>query len=385
MRVKRAKGERYTLNPFNSEPRIRLIDKEDGLIRMVSQIEAFHLLRHGFCELLMVKPPTIQFQLERAEWDNRYLRQRPPKWFRDGSRYLEARKSVLYGNFHIQAPDGHEMFHCNAQKALWYLNRDIADVISNDPPTLRLKFSPGGPGHIGDVYYLTPKVNQCVVCASTKDLNRHHVMPRVFRRYMPECIKDHNYHDVLLMCIDCHERYEVEAAKLKQEICKEFGFDINDGGGQIYLPEVGNAVKAARALLHYGHEIPEPRKSILLNTVKEYLKDLNVIEVTKEDLEEVASHFPWKRPEGGQKNYGEYVVEKIGDIQVFTERWRRHFLEVMNPQYLPEYWDIHKPLVRDRVRTKQPSNPDGYKEFAVAHTRLSPEELASIFAGNEAN
>jgi hypothetical protein len=219
-----------------------------------------------------------------------------------------------------------------------------------------LKFSPGGPGHIGDAYYLTPKINQCVVCASVKDLNRHHVMPRVFRRYMPECIKDHNYHDVLLMCIDCHERYEVEAAKLKQEICKEFGFDINDGAGQIYLPEVGNAVKAARALIHYGHEIPEPRKSVLLNTVKEYLKKQPEqpweIVVTEYDLEEVAKHFPWKRPEGGHKNYGEYVVEKIGDIQLFTERWRRHFLEVMNPQYLPEYWDIHKPLVRDRVRTK---------------------------------
>lgn len=345
---------RYTLNPYNHEPRIRLVDKANDLIRMVSQIEAFHLLRHGFCELQMVKPPTIQFQLERDEWDVRYLRQRPPKWFREGSRYLEARKSVLYGNFHIQAPDGHEMFHCNAQKALWYLNRDIADVIGDNPPTLRLKFVPGGPGHIGDAYYLTPKVNQCVVCGSTKDLNRHHVMPRVFRRYLPECIKDHNYHDVLLMCIDCHERYEVEAAKLKQEICKEFNFDLNNGAGQIYLPDVGNAVKAARALLYHGDVIPEPRKSVLLNTVKEYIKnmDIAVDEIEKDDLVLVASHFPWMRPEGGQKNYGEYVVEKIGDIQLFTERWREHFLEVMDPKFLPAYWDVKKPLVRDRVRTK---------------------------------
>jgi hypothetical protein len=347
----------YTLNPYNHEPRIRLVDKANDLIRMVSQIEAFHLLRHGFCELLMVTPPTIQFQLERDEWNVRFLRQRPPKWFREGSSYLEARKSVLYGNFHIQAPDGHEMFHCNAQKALWYLNRDIADVISNDPPTLRLKFVPGGPGHIGDVYYLTPKVNQCVVCGCTKDLNRHHVMPRVFRRYLPECIKDHNYHDVLLMCIDCHEAYEVEAAKLKQEICKEFDFTINDGGGQIYMPEVGNAMKAARALLHYGDVIPEPRKSALLNTVKEYLqKQPEMVwwngNVTPSDIEDVAKLFPWSRPEGGRKNYGEYVVEKIGDIQEFTERWRRHFLDVMEPKFLPAYWDVEKPLVRDRVRTK---------------------------------
>lgn len=349
MRTKDSK--RYTLNPYNSEPRIRLVDKDDGLIRMVSQIEAFHLLRHGFCELLIVKPPTVQFQLERIEWNVRYLRQRPPKWFRDGSCYLEARKSVLYGNYRIQAPDGHEMFHCNAQKALWYLNRDIADVVTNEPPTLRLKFSPGGPGHIGDEYYLTAKVNQCVCCASTKDLNRHHVMPRVFRRYLPEEIKDHNYHDVLLMCIDCHERYEVDAAKLKQEICKEFDFDINNGGGQIYLPDVGNAVKAARALLYHGDTIPEPRKTALTNILIEYL-DNKKQDITKEDLEEISGHFAWLRP-GGYKNYGEFVVEKIGDIQAFTQRWRQHFLDVMDPKFLPEYWDVTKPLVRDRVRPKQ--------------------------------
>lgn len=354
---------RYTLNPFNAEPRIRLVDKEDALILMVSQIEAFHLIRHGFCELLMVKPPTIQFQLERKEWNVRFLRQRPPKWFREGTRWLEARKSILYGNYHIQSPDGHEMFHCNAQKALWYLNRDIADIVTNDPPTLRLKFTPGGPGHIGDPYYLTEKLNRCVCCGGTQNLNRHHVMPRVFRRYLPECIKDHNYHDVLLLCIGCHERYEVEAGKLKQQICKELGLDINDGAGMTYMPEVGNAVKSARALKHHGDVIPEPRKSELQDIVRKFMHR----EPDEKTLDECCNIFAWCRPDGF-KDYGQYVVENIGDIQEFTERWRKHFIEVMQPKYLPAHWDISKPLVRDRIRTT-----DGH-----GNTHLSEEAMEGL-------
>lgn len=339
----------YTLNPYNAEPRIKLIDLDDNLIRMVTQIEAFRLLRHGFCELQMVMPPTIQFQLPRKEWHEKYAHSKHPKWLRNRTKYLEARKSILYGNYHIQAPDGHEMFHCNAQKALWYLNRDLADIVSDTPPTLRLTFTPGGPGHIGDPYYLTEKENRCVVCGAVQDLNRHHVMPRIFRRYLDEEIKDHNYHDILLLCLPCHIKYEEEAGKFKQQICNEMGIEINDGGGQIYLPEIGNAVKAARALLHFGHMIPEPRKEFLRGHVRTYL---NKEEITDEDIKEVAGHFAWKVADN-HKCYGQYVMEKIGDVQKFTERWRRHFLQVMQPRFLPKHWDLTKPLVRDRVRSKK--------------------------------
>ena len=37
------------------------------------------------------------------------------------------------------------------------------DLVSEDPPTIRLKFRPGGPGHKGDDYYLSPKENKYVI------------------------------------------------------------------------------------------------------------------------------------------------------------------------------------------------------------------------------
>lgn len=345
-----SKPGRYTFNEYNNEPRIRLINKENSLIENVSQIEAFHLLRNGFCKLLLVTPPTIQFELESHEWLSKFKCQKPPKWFRESTRWLAARKTNLYGNYHILHPDGHVMFHCDAQKALWYLNRNLVEIVSDDPPTLKLNFEPGGAGHIGDKYYLAPKINQCVCCGVVQDLNRHHVMPRVFRKHMPDEIKDHNYHDVLLLCVDCHCRYEIEASKLKKEICNEYGISTDENGGPEYDSDIGAVRGSARALLHYKDVIPEPRKSQLFEIVCKFCEN-----PTDDDLARLASLNPWAVCGRQKVSYGQLVVEKIeaeGRIQEFTERWRAHFVQSMNPQYLPEYWNVSKPLVRDRVRPK---------------------------------
>ena len=245
----------------------------------------------------------------------------------------------MYGNFHIQSPDGYEMFHCNSQKVLWYLNRDIVDIVSDNPPTVRLRFNPNGLGHVGDSYYLTEKVNQCVVCAATQNLNRHHVMPRVFRRHFPEILKEHNYHDILLMCIDCHDLYEAEAGKFKKKICDELGLKIHSGG-HVYLPEIVKVVKAAHALLN-NREIPEPRHSFLMNTIKDHLGKQ---ELSEEDLKDCAGLFTHCSEQ--YLGFGQQVMEKIDDLQLFTERWREHFVSTMNPKYLPEYWDIKKSIGR---------------------------------------
>lgn len=400
----------YKLNQFNTLPRIGLVDINNETIQQVNQIQAFQLLRTGLCELLLVKPPCIQFKCTKGQWSDVYLERKE----RPRRHVYEARKSVLYGNIHIQGPDGHEMFHCNSQRALWYLNRDLADVIDVNPPTLRLKFQPGGVGHVGDKYYLTEKRNCCVVCGSAKDLSRHHVMPRVFRSYFPEEIKDHNYHDVLLLCLQCHIRYEKDASDHKQEICDELGISMNHCW-QTYLPDLGEAVKAAKSYCHdvavckikvreretarvkfekflsdlagkkridaiklardffgaglekaknyvdngvlpegftLGEDPPEFDPVALrerwVQVVKDYLKKE---EITEEEIREVAGLTPWV-PLEGHRNYGKTVLDKIGDLQAFTERWRNHFIRVMEPKFLPDHWEITKKLVRDRSRNK---------------------------------
>jgi len=230
------------------------------------------------------------------------------------------------------------MFYCDYRKALWYLNRSAVDIVSDCPPILRFNFNPGGLGWGKDSYYFAKKLNQCVVCGDAENLNRHHVVPHVFRRHMPEFVKEHNYHDILLLCLSCHEKYELEANKFKKFICKELGYDLKFGSNQVYMPDVGKAVNAARALCNFGKKIPESRYLFLLSVIKEYLKK---DQITDDDINEVAGHYMWKISEG-YKEYGKFVVENIDNIQIFVERWRRHFVETMNPKYLPELWSIEK-------------------------------------------
>lgn len=322
---------------LSSAPRINLLDKDGEFIRMVSQIEAFHLLRNGFCELLMVKPPTIQFKLPSSDWENRFLSLKPPQWFRNDPKYALIKKSVIYGNYSIQDPNGEIMFYCDAQKVLWYLNRDIVDIVSQDPPVVRFTFVPAGSGNRdGDKFYISRKENRCVVCGSEEDLSRHHVMPIMFRRHMPDEVKSRNHHDVLLLCVPCHRKYEQHASKFKLEICSEFGVQCN---ARNYDTTIGRVANAARALLRYSEKIPEDRKNELMGHVRNYLGH----EPSTTDLEAAEQLKPCTFDDS---QWGRDIVEKVEDIQKFTESWRRHFVQVMNPRFLPEYWDIHKPVVK---------------------------------------
>jgi len=87
------------LNNYNKDPRIKLIDKSNNFIRMVSQNDAGHLLDCGFCKLLFIKPTTIQFELDAKEWDD-------VKFMKDNSK--KGSRIALKKHFM-------EIFVCNLQ------------------------------------------------------------------------------------------------------------------------------------------------------------------------------------------------------------------------------------------------------------------------------
>ena len=48
----------------------------------------------------------------------------------------------IYGNCQVLSPEGHLMFRCESKKANWYLKRDLADIITDEPLVIKLKFQP---------------------------------------------------------------------------------------------------------------------------------------------------------------------------------------------------------------------------------------------------
>ena len=43
-------------------------------------------------------------------------------------------------------------------------------------------------------------------------------------------------------------------------------------------------------------------------------------------------------------NHGKNVMIKVIDIQKFVELWRTNFIESMKPKFMPEFWDIYRPI-----------------------------------------
>ena len=97
----------------------------------------------------------------------------------------------MKGSWHqdcvIEAPDG-EILSSRAgpQKANWYLSKDLAEQVKEDPFTIRLKSEPSGrPVGVCDKYYQTPQKIRCVVCGQTESCVRKNIVPKEYRKHLP--------------------------------------------------------------------------------------------------------------------------------------------------------------------------------------------------------
>ncbi|XP_047717138.1 exonuclease 3'-5' domain-containing protein 2 isoform X2 [Prionailurus viverrinus] len=142
-----------------------------------------------------------------------------------------ARKSPLYDNCFLHAPDGQPLCTCDRRKAQWYLDKGIGELVSEEPFVVKLQFEPAGrPESPGD-YYLMVKENLCVVCGKKDSYIRKNVIPHEYRKHFPIEMKDHNSHDVLLLCTSCHAVSNYYDNHLKQQLAREFQAPIGSEEG----------------------------------------------------------------------------------------------------------------------------------------------------------
>lgn len=243
------------------------------------------------------------------------------------------RKEKLYGNICVLNRKGQEIFHCNIKKSNWYLKRNLAVQLS--PNKIQLNFETKGNGHLGDSFFLNNKKNVCVVCGKDFELSKHHVAPFCYRKYFPKEHKNHNCYDVMLLCLNCHSEYENYAQKLKKELAEKYQCPLQ-GKGMDYDKEKSRIRNLARALFFHKNQIPLPRIMELEKEINDYC--------VKNNVENNLEHLFGLKFYTKSKNFishGEYVVSQI-NIEEFILMWRRHFLSLMKPKFIPEFWDIER-------------------------------------------
>jgi hypothetical protein len=244
-----------------------------------------------------------------------------------------AIRTNLYQNCRVYGPDGSLMFRCNRRRLDWYLVRGLAVAQGED--AIQLLFEPKGPGSAGDRYYLEDRDNICVVCGAGERLTRHHVVPDSYRRHFPAGMTAHNWFDVLLLCIQCHEEYEQRALELRQRIAGEHGI-APSGLAPTVDHEAVRVVKFACALKRHWTTIPEPRREVLLDELRRYLKKDDITEQDILAASELDSRL------GGGLPAGKIVIEQTSDLDAFVRRWREHFITTMQPRYLSRHWIVNR-------------------------------------------
>jgi len=245
--------------------------------------------------------------------------------------------SDIYTNGIMLDPHGNIMCRCGKDRIKWYLKKGLAKLESNNPPTIRLNFEPEASGKKNDPYYLQEIKNQCVICGSIQDLSKHHVIPYCFRKFFPKAIKENSSHDILLLCRNHHNQYEKEADKLKKELAKKYKCKMS--GVNLKVDLNSKKVKdAAIALLRKNNKISLSKVKKFKRIIREHYKKQKF---SARDLER-AIKIKYRIKDENYIPYGQYVINSVESLDDFMIMWRKHFVGLMSPKFLPEYWDVNK-------------------------------------------
>ena len=154
--------------------------------------------------------------------------------------------------------------------------------MDEDPLAIMLLFEPKGrPEDEDNDFYIQSKRNMCVGCGERNHYLRYRIIPSCYRVHFPEHLKSHRSHDIVLLCVDCHEVAHAAAEKYKRQVAAEFRIPLyvrkvvdprqkqateayelhaNDEAGVSPL----QLRTAAMALLRHGTRMPSNRRQELI-------------------------------------------------------------------------------------------------------------------------
>lgn len=253
---------------------------------------------------------------------------------------FEISDTPQYENYQVLHPDGKLMFRTSKRRAEWYLTKNLAKLVEDKGPdsVLQLTFTPKGPGCADDPYYQQKMKNRCVVCGVTEKLTRHHIVPSRYRKLFPDELKFNSSYDVQPLCTECHHTAEDYYFELTTALAEEYGSPID--ATIKFNRELAKIRGAASSLVRYEHLIPVEKQIDMYEMVERYLGRM----CTQEDLQELSNSEIYDFT--GFTTHSEALMKKLKeeDLQDFVFRWRKFFLDKMQPKYMPDHWVWDRPI-----------------------------------------
>jgi len=186
----------------------------------------------------------------------------------------------------------------------WYLARGLAEALPpphpGAPPAARLTFAHrdddqraaaagSGAATRALAFYTSARANACVGCGEDGHWLRYRLVPAAYRKPLPASLKSHRAHDVVLLCVTCHEAAMRGADAVKRAVAAEVGIPLGaaaaaaaaaaagggvlggqggQGGGEAdpasAAAAAGQAARRAAVTLHrHGAALPDERRADL--------------------------------------------------------------------------------------------------------------------------
>lgn len=302
------------------------------------------------------------------------------RYTKDLKRAFATRTSPLYNNSQLQAPDGELLCSVDRQKAEWYVKNGLGETVPSEAiHTVRLKFEPAGRarGDVG-VYYQAVRENRCVVCGAESDLLRKHIVPHEYRKFFPEVMKSKTSHDVLLLCLRCHQNSNISDIKIRRELEATCTAPLSgpvtaesiDEGRKIQREQ-----RLARALCKEKN-IPESRRDEMMALLRAAYPGQEINETFLKKMVETKRDNVHDGP-----SHGQLVVEKYKDLGGLIELemlWRQHFLDSMKPQFMPTLWDINHNGNRLKYRASEGRVEDHELKIAGVDAVIMPKTIRPL-------
>lgn len=240
----------------------------------------------------------------------------------------------MYDSFEVQDPRGKILFLCDKKKIRWYIKKNLVTKITDT--TFRMINEPKGPGNVNP-YFLERLESRCVVCGVKEKLSKHHIVPYQYRKVLPDDYKNSNHFDVLCVCIDCHERYEKKATKLKEDIHKEYNVPLNGN------PCSNKTVVAINGILYKlkeeGQNLSNEAIESLLKNLRKYVGyNITFEEAIVMDFHDIEANNYYEMRDSifmdkwlvSGKSYEDFIL-----------MWRQHFIDTMKPKFMSSNWLDH--------------------------------------------
>jgi hypothetical protein len=243
-----------------------------------------------------------------------------------------------YGNIPFFSPGGILMFKGNERKVNFYKKNNLIESYENG---FRLLFEPKGLGYNksehGSQLLSIFRENKCVVSGEedVAVLTRHHIVPVLFRKWMPEELKSNSFQLIVFIRTDLHGHYTKEEQKFYLEVEKKY--NVTGFQDTIFFHEENFLKKKAcvNTLLKYSHLIPSERLQVIKTQFEFYTGiDANITnyQIVSDEIKAIKKKYY----KNADYNFGKCVVEKVTDFKEFEKMWFDHFISTMKPRFLPE-------------------------------------------------